>query len=171
MQENGAEKYARKHADALSLVSDNADDAARAISAYAEKLQGMSQTKLDLEYQRILQAQREILTETGSLFASDLSQVIFSAFVDLDKDLPAFGDKLRDILSPLKKENIDLLKASDIREIIKELEKIAVENNKLLGFDKVKNQLDALLDSTLRLETFSTVIPGNMEEAADSTNR
>ena len=171
MQENGAEKYARKHADALSLVSDNADDAARAISAYAEKLQGMSQTKLDLEYQRILQAQREILTETGSLFASDLSQVIFSAFVDLDKDLPAFGDKLRDILSPLKKENIDLLKASDIREIIKELEKIAVENNKLLGFDKVKNQLDALLDSTLRLETFSTVIPGNMEEAADATNR
>lgn len=171
MQENGAEKYARKHADALSLVSDNADDAARAISAYAEKLQGMSQTKLDLEYQRILQAQREILTETGSLFASDLSQVIFSAFVDLDKDLPAFGDKLRNILSPLKKENIDLLKASDIREIIKELEKIAVENNKLLGFDKVKNQLDALLDSTLRLETFSTVIPGNMEEAAASTNR
>lgn len=171
MQESGAEKYARKHADALSLVSDNADDAARAISAYAEKLQGMSQTKLDLEYQRILQAQREILTETGSLFASDLSQVIFSAFVDLDKDLPAFGDKLRNILSPLKKENIDLLKASDIREIIKELEKIAVENNKLLGFDKVKNQLDALLDSTLRLETFSTVIPGNMEEAAASTNR
>ena len=170
MQESGAEKYARKHADALSLVSDNADDAARAISAYAEKLQGMSQTKLDLEYQRILQAQREILTETGSLFASDLSQVIFSAFVDLDKDLPAFGDKLRDILSPLKKENIDLLKASDIREIITELEKIAVENNKLLGFDKVKNQLDALLDSTLRLETFSTVIPGNMQEAADATN-
>ncbi len=171
MQESGAEKYARKHADALSLVSDNADDAARAISAYAEKLQGMSQTKLDLEYQRILQAQREILTETGSIFAGDLRQAIFSALVESDRDIARFGDKLRDVLRPLEKENIDLLKASDIQVIITELEKIAAENNKGLGFDKIKKDLDALLDSTLRLETFSTVIPGNMEEAADSTNR
>ena len=171
MQESGAEKYARKHADALSLVSDNADDAARAISAYAEKLQGMSQTKLDLEYQRILQAQREILTETGSIFAGDLRQAIFSALVESDRDIAKFGDKLRDVLRPLEKENIDLLKASDIQVIITELEKIAAENNKGLGFDKIKKDLDALLDSTLRLETFSTVIPGNMEEAADSTNR
>lgn len=171
MQESGAEKYARKHADALSLVSDNADDAARAISAYAEKLQGMSQTKLDLEYQRILQAQREILTETGSIFAGDLRQAIFSALVESDRDIARFGDKLRDVLRPLEKENIDLLKASDIRTIIIELEKIAAENNKGLGFDKIKKDLDALLDSTLRLETFSTVIPGNMEEAADATNR
>lgn len=171
MQESGAEKYARKHADALSLVSDNADDAARAISAYAEKLQGMSQTKLDLEYQRILQAQREILTETGSIFAADLRQAIFSALVESDRDIARFGDKLRDVLRPLEKENIDLLKASDIQVIITELEKIAAENNKGLGFDKIKKDLDALLDSTLRLETFSTVIPGNMEEAADSTNR
>lgn len=171
MQESGAEKYARKHADALSLVSDNADDAARAISAYAEKLQGMSQTKLDLEYQRILQAQREILTETGSIFAGDLRQAIFSALVESDRDIARFGDKLRDVLRPLEKENIDLLKASDIRTIITELEKIAAENNKGLGFDKIKKDLDALLDSTLRLETFSTVIPGNMEEAADATNR
>ena len=171
MQESGAEKYARKHADALSLVSDNADDAARAISAYAEKLQGMSQTKLDLEYQRILQAQREILTETGSIFAGDLRQAIFSALVESDRDIARFGDKLRDVLRPLEKENIDLLKASDIQVIITELEKIAAENDKGLGFDKIKKDLDALLDSTLRLETFSTVIPGNMEEAADSTNR
>lgn len=171
MQESGAEKYARKHADALSLVSDNADDAARAISAYAEKLQGMSQTKLDLEYQRILQAQREILTETGSIFAGDLRQAIFSALVESDRDIAKFGDKLRDVLRPLEKENIDLLKASDIQVIITELEKIAAENNKGLGFDKIKKDLDALQDSTLRLETFSTVIPGNMEEAADSTNR
>lgn len=171
MQESGAEKYARKHADALSLVSDNADDAARAISAYAEKLQGMSQTKLDLEYQRILQAQREILTETGSIFAGDLRQAIFSALVESDRDIAKFGDKLRDVLRPLEKENIDLLKASDIQVIITELEKIAAENDKGLGFDKIKKDLDALLDSTLRLETFSTVIPGNMEEAADSTNR
>ena len=171
MQESGAEKYARKHADALSLVSDNADDAARAISAYAEKLQGMSQTKLDLEYQRILQAQREILTETGSIFAGDLRQAIFSALVESDRDIARFGDKLRDVLRPLEKENIDLLKASDIRTIIIELEKIAAENNKGLGFDKIKKDLDALLDSTLRLETFSTVIPGNMEETADATNR
>ena len=171
MQESGAEKYARKHADALSLVSDNADDAARAISAYAEKLQGMSQTKLDLEYQRILQAQREILTETGSIFAGDLRQAIFSALVESDRDIARFGDKLRDVLRPLEKENIDLLKASDIQVIITELEKIAAENNKGLGFDKIKKDLDALLDSTLRLETFSTVIPGNMQEAADSTNR
>lgn len=171
MQESGAEKYARKHADALSLVSDNADDAARAISAYAEKLQGMSQTKLDLEYQRILQSQREILTETGSIFAGDLRQAIFSALVESDRDIARFGDKLRDVLRPLEKENIDLLKASDIQVIITELEKIAAENDKGLGFDKIKKDLDALLDSTLRLETFSTVIPGNMEEAADSTNR
>ena len=171
MQESGAEKYARKHADALSLVSDNADDAARAISAYAEKLQGMSQTKLDLEYQRILQAQREILTETGSIFAGDLRQAIFSALVESDRDIAKFGDKLRDVLRPLEKENIDLLKASDIQVIITELEKIAAENDKGLGFDKIKKDLDALLDSTLRLETFSTVIPGNMEEATDSTNR
>lgn len=170
MQESGAEKYARKHADALSLVSDNADDAARAISAYAEKLQGMSQTKLDLEYQRILQAQREILTETGSIFAGDLRQAIFSALVESDRDIARFGDKLRDVLRPLEKENIDLLKASDIQVIITELEKIAAENNKGLGFDKIKKDLDALLDSTLRLETFSTVIPGNMQEAADATN-
>lgn len=171
MQESGAEKYARKHADELSLVSDNADDAARAISAYAEKLQGMSQIKFDLEFQKILREQREILTETGSIFAGDLRQVIFSALVEPDRDIARFGDKLRDVLRPLEKENIDLLKASDIQVIITELEKIAVENDKGLGFDKIKKDLDALLDSTLRLETFSTVIPGNMEEAADSTNR
>lgn len=171
MQESGAEKYARKHADALSLVSDNADDAARAISAYAEKLQGMSQVKFDLEFQKISREQREILTETGSIFAADLRQAIFSALVESDRDIARFGDKLRDVLRPLEKENIDLLKASDIQVIITELEKIAAENNKGLGFDKIKKDLDALLDSTLRLETFSTVIPGNMEEAADSTNR
>ena len=171
MQESGAEKYARKHADALSLVSDNADDAARAISAYAEKLQGMSQIKFDLEFQKISREQREILTETGSIFAGDLRQAIFSALVESDRDIARFGDKLRDVLRPLEKENIDLLKASDIQVIITELEKIAAENDKGLGFDKIKKDLDALLDSTLRLETFSTVIPGNMEEAADSTNR
>ncbi len=171
MQESGAEKYARKHADALNLVSDNADDAARAISAYAEKLQGMSQVKFDLEFQKISREQREILTETGSIFAADLRQAIFSALVESDRDIARFGDKLRDVLRPLEKENIDLLKASDIQVIITELEKIAAENDKGLGFDKIRKDLDALLDSTLRLETFSTVIPGNMEEAADSTNR
>lgn len=171
MQESGAEKYARKHADALSLVSDNADDAARAISAYAEKLQGMSQVKFDLEFQKISREQREILTETGSIFAADLRQAIFSALVESDRDIARFGDKLRDVLRPLEKENIDLLKASDIQVIITELEKIAAENDKGLGFDKIRKDLDALLDSTLRLETFSTVIPGNMEEAADATNR
>lgn len=171
MQESGAEKYARKHEDALNLVSDNADDAARAISAYAEKLQGMSQVKFDLEFQKILREQREILTETGSIFTADLRQAIFSALVESDRDIDRFGDKLRDVLRPLEKENIDLLKASDIQVIITELEKIAAENDKGLGFDKIRKDLDALLDSTLRLETFSTVIPGNMEEAADSTNR
>lgn len=171
MQESGAEKYARKHEDALNLVSDNADDAARAISAYAEKLQGMSQVKFDLEFQKISREQREILTETGSIFAADLRQAIFSALVESDRDIARFGDKLRDVLRPLEKENIDLLKASDIQVIITELEKIAAENDKGLGFDKIRKDLDALLDSTLRLETFSTVIPGNMEEAADSTNR
>ena len=171
MQESGAEKYARKHADELNLVSDNADDAARAISAYAEKLQGMSQVKFDLEFQKISREQREILTETGSIFAADLRQAIFSALVESDRDIARFGDKLRDVLRPLEKENIDLLKASDIQVIITELEKIAAENDKGLGFDKIRKDLDALLDSTLRLETFSTVIPGNMEEAADSTNR
>lgn len=155
MQESGAEKYARKHADALSLVSDNADDAARAISAYAEKLRGMSQIKFDLEFQKISREQREILTETGSIFAGDLRQAIFSALVESDRDITAFGDKLRDVLKPLEKENIDLLKASDIRTIITELEKIAAENDKGLGFDKVKKDLDALLDATIRLETFS----------------
>ncbi len=171
MQESGAEKYARKHADELNLVSDNADDAARAISAYAEKLQGMSQVKFDLEFQKISREQREILTETGSIFAADLRQAIFSALVESDRDIARFGDKLRDVLRPLEKENIDFLKASDIQVIITELEKIAAENDKGLGFDKIRKDLDALLDSTLRLETFSTVIPGNMEEAADSTNR
>ena len=171
MQESGAEKYARKHADALSLVSDNADDAARAISAYAEKLQGMSQIKFDLEFQKISREQREILTETGSIFAGDLRQAIFSALVESDRDIAKFGDKLRDVLRPLEKENIDLLKASDIRTIITELEKIAAENDKGLGFDKIKKDLDALLDSTLRLETFSGDAKLKLQQLMDSQKR
>lgn len=171
MQESGAEKYARKHADALSLVSDNADDAARAISAYAEKLQGMSQIKFDLEFQKISREQREILTETGSIFAGDLRQAIFSALVESDRDIARFGDKLRDVLRPLEKENIDLLKASDIQVIITELEKIAAENDKGLGFDKIKKDLDALLDSTLRLETFSGDAKLKLQQLMDSQKR
>lgn len=171
MQESGAEKYARKHADALSLVSDNADDAARAISAYAEKLQGMSQVKFDLEFQKISREQREILTETGSIFAADLRQAIFSALVEPDRDIARFGDKLRNVLRPLEKENIDLLKASDIQVIITELEKIAAENDKGLGFDKIRKDLDALLDSTLRLETFSGDAKLKLQQLMDSQKR
>ena len=132
-RESEAEVFARTHADALMLVSDNAGTAADALESYREKLKQMDATQLAFEQKQLAESFKKQTAgglSNDSVYKGILDEMLPSWYNVFDSVPDGFEEKLRKIIFPLSDTAIASTSSEQMKQIKKDLMDLAVQYDK-----------------------------------------
>ena len=127
-QEDAATAFARNHADAMLLVSNNAGTAASALESYRDKLKGMTDERLKFEQASVNATIQNVAsgdTLNGSAYKNIMSSVVPMAM--LDSNASEIREKARESIAALLPSNIASATVGELESVRTKLMELGVQ--------------------------------------------
>ena len=169
-QESAATVFARQHADAMQMVSTNADTAKQAIDEYAKKLREMNEAQRAFEQARI-QRERADITSGGSAYRTIINDI--TPLAAFDSRATEIRQKLSDAAQLVLPSNIMAASVQDLETLRDRVTAIATE------YGRTKEAADALetIDSLIVLARQADIasqsvsnVAGSVQQVANALN-
>lgn len=172
-QESASSRFAREHADALRMVSSNADEARQAIEAYAKKLSEMSAIQLRNEKREVEQAMRAALGH-NDLYRK-MMNIMGPSFSDMFRaDSQQWLDDVRKLLEPLKDGNFLRMDSSAQLEFLRKWKESLAEiadKYGLVGVEKkALEEMQGLEAATVRANELAAALKDAGHSAHGAAN-
>lgn len=160
-QEDAATKFAREHADAMLMVSNNADTAKQAMDAYSKKLAEMNTRQREFEQARIARERTDI-TSGGSAYRTIVNDI--TPWAISDSRSTEIRQKLSEAAQVVLPSNIASASIKDLENLRDRVTEIATE------YGRTKEAADALttIDSLIVLAKQAEAASKSLDDTANS---
>lgn len=160
-QESAATAFAREHADAMQMVSTNADTAKQAIDAYSKKLREMNEAQRAFEQARIAR-ERSDITGGGDAYRTIVNDI--TPWAAFDSRANEIRQKLSDAAQLVLPGNIVNASVQDLETLRDKVTSIATE----YGRTKEAAQALATIDTLIVLARQADIAAQSVNNVAGS---
>ena len=156
-QESSASKFAIEHADAMQMVSANADTARDAVEAYAKTLAEMTQEQRAFEEARVNRTRRE-MASGGSAYRTIINDITPLAL--FDSRASEIREKLRDAAEIFLPSNITGASVQELENARRKIADIAAEYDRTTEAAKALETVDAFIALAKQADTLAGSVAG-----------